>query len=162
MFREKIMRKQTGFTLMELMIVIAIIAVIAVGTLPNLLAWRNNAQLSAGTRQVYTDLQVARRAAIKRNRTVTVSFDTAAETYTINIPGLPAEIKRMPPAIEIDGAEFGAATVSVVSFNHLGFARTNILNASSSGWVTISRAGIGRIVRIDVDTGGSIRIAEHT
>jgi prepilin-type N-terminal cleavage/methylation domain-containing protein len=144
------MRNQSGFSLMELMVVIAIIAIVSALTVPNLIAWRNNAQLSRGARQIYSDLQDARKIAIKNNTLITVDFDAGSESYTILRGDSVLASRDMPPGITI------AALANVASFNSLGFGR-DFSSADNNGAVTISRSG-GRTVTIQVSSGGSIRI----
>ncbi|MEW6079311.1 MAG: GspH/FimT family pseudopilin [Thermodesulfobacteriota bacterium] len=149
------MRNKSGFSLMELMVVIAIIGIVSALTVPNLITWRNNAQLSRGARQIYSDLQDARKIAIKNNTVITVNFDAGSESYTILRGGSVLATRNMPPGINIEGAVF-TALGNVASFDSLGFGR-DFFSADNSGAVTISRSG-GRTVTIDVSSGGSIRI----
>ena len=79
-------KKQSGFTLMELMITIAIIAILSGIAIPNAINWRNNAQVSSAARGLYSDLQSARSMAVKENRECTVTFNTSGSgSYTISI-----------------------------------------------------------------------------
>lgn len=158
------MRNQSGFTLLELMITIGIIAIIMAGVVPNMISWRNNAQLSAGARQIYSDLQGVRKVAIKTNRIATVDF--GASTYTLSLPSLqdPSVIETtsrdLPPGVIINSALFASPDYddNRASFNGLGFAR-DFLNNANSGTVTIRLAGgSNRASRITVDSGGSMSI----
>jgi prepilin-type N-terminal cleavage/methylation domain-containing protein len=70
----KSMRNNNGFSLYELMTVIAIIGILSAIAIPNMIAWRNNAKLGDGTRDVYSALVQARSRAAKENANVTVLF----------------------------------------------------------------------------------------
>ena len=77
----EIMRKNSGFTITELMVTIAVIAILASLAIPNFIAWLPNYRLRSGAEEIQSTLQFARLTAIKRNATATVTFDIANETY---------------------------------------------------------------------------------
>lgn len=77
------MDKQSGFTLMELMIGIAIIGILSSIAIPNYMAYLPKHRLSQGTRAVYAALQYARLRAVKDQRSVVASFNTGADSYTV-------------------------------------------------------------------------------
>ena len=158
------MRNQSGFTLLELMMAIGIIGIIMAGVVPNIISWRNNAKLSAGARQIYSDLQGAKKVAIKTNTIATVDFGASA--YTLSLPSLqdPSVIETisrdLPPGVIINSALFASPDYADnrASFNGMGFAR-DFLNNTNSGTVTIRLAGLSnRASSITVDSGGSMRI----
>lgn len=67
-------RKENGFTLMELMVAIALFAVLSAISAPSLMSWRENARLGQIARGFLADMQRAKMAAIDRNQRCTVSF----------------------------------------------------------------------------------------
>ncbi len=77
------MQKDTGFTLFELMVVIAIIALLALVVTPNMIGWRINAKLNGDALNLRGDLEMARSRAITENASVAVLFN--ANGYTIFI-----------------------------------------------------------------------------
>jgi len=170
------MKNRSGFTLMELMISIAIVAILSVVAVPNIVRWRTNAQLSQGARQIYSDLQGARKEALKNNSMACVSFDAANHNYRVfldrggtlgsydagtDVPiGAPGAngLRSLPPGVEIVGGsvdftEYG----QTASFTHMGFARS-FLNDPNDGELKISLASGGRSVTISVGPTGTIRI----
>ena len=83
------MKKNTdskGFTLVEMMIVIAIMALLAAIAAPNLQAYMAQRRLNGAARQVMTDLMAARMKACSLNQKVKVSFGSVGSvghTYQI-------------------------------------------------------------------------------
>lgn len=76
-------RKSTGFTLVELIIVLAVIGVMATISIPFFLKWLPDIRLKSAGRALYADMQTARLGAIKENREWAIIFDTAKNSYTI-------------------------------------------------------------------------------
>ena len=77
------MRNKSGFTIIELMVIIAIISILATLAIPNFFAWRPKRQLSAATKDVFAVMQYARSRALKDNVSVGLLFNRANETYTV-------------------------------------------------------------------------------
>jgi type IV fimbrial biogenesis protein FimT len=77
------MKENKGFTLMEVMIVIAIIAIITAIAIPNIFAYLPKHRLNQGAREVYSALQYARLRAVKEATNVVATFDTGADSYTV-------------------------------------------------------------------------------
>lgn len=71
-------QKQTGFTLMELMITIVIIAIITAIALPSFQSILEKRRLVGAAENLFADLQYTRSEAIKQNKTVSFQFSTGA------------------------------------------------------------------------------------
>ncbi len=78
--REKKINK-SGFTLMELMVAIAIIAIMSGIAIPNIIGWLPGYRLRSATRDIVSCLQNAKLRAVKENERVVVSFDEDNESY---------------------------------------------------------------------------------
>jgi prepilin-type N-terminal cleavage/methylation domain-containing protein len=74
----RILCKQ-GFTTIELMVVIAIIAILGAFTAPNLAGWAASLRLNSSAREVASQLQLARMKAIAQNTEFRACFYTASQ-----------------------------------------------------------------------------------
>ena len=74
------MRKQAGFTIMELMIVVTIVGVLTAASLPGLNAWVRNASRTAAVTEFLGSMHLARSEAIKRNSRIGMCPSSDAAT----------------------------------------------------------------------------------
>ena len=74
--RSSVARCQRGFTLIEVMIAVAIVGILAMVAVPNYLQWNARYQLKQGTTELAGSLNLARMAAMNRNLAVTVTLAT--------------------------------------------------------------------------------------
>ena len=72
-----------GFSLIEMMVVVLILAIVATTAIPNLIAWRSGMKLRAAVNELRNDLESARARAVKENAKVTVAFIPAAGQYRL-------------------------------------------------------------------------------
>ena len=77
------MQKDTGFTLLELMVVVAMVAILTAIAIPNTISWQNNAKLNGDVFNLRGDLEMAKLRAIKENANVAVLYN--ANGYEIFI-----------------------------------------------------------------------------
>jgi len=76
-----IRRCETGFTMMEIMVVIGIIAILATVAIPSLATWIPDYRLKSAVQDLYSNMQLAKMEAIKNNSPRTITFNTDG-TYT--------------------------------------------------------------------------------
>ena len=77
------MPRQAGFTLAELIVVIAVIVAAAAVAVPAYLGWLPDIRLKSMVRHLKSDLALARQRAIRENGQVAVIFDIPNNRYTI-------------------------------------------------------------------------------
>ena len=67
----------SGFTMIELAVTLAILSIVAAVAIPNISAWRSEYALREASQEVYAMLMQAKTEAMKRNRNCTAQFGTA-------------------------------------------------------------------------------------
>ncbi len=75
------MRKKSGFTIIELIIVIVVLGILTAVGVPNFLSWLPKYRLRSAARDLYSNLQLAKLSAIKNNADWAIVFNTASDQY---------------------------------------------------------------------------------
>jgi len=124
-------KSQRGFSLIELMIVVAIIVIIAGWTVMGGTAFAKNMKANAAMGTVVTQLRQARQLAISARRNVLVTF-TAPNQIQLTLQTLPGEAPAaaIPPVFLNDNAKGGLqfAAFPALPDTPMNFGNTNALN----------------------------------
>jgi prepilin-type N-terminal cleavage/methylation domain-containing protein len=75
--------KKDGFTLIELLVTMVVLGIAAAITIPVFARWLPDNRLRASARDVYSNMHLAKRAAIRENSDWAIVFDTGANRYLV-------------------------------------------------------------------------------
>jgi prepilin-type N-terminal cleavage/methylation domain-containing protein len=144
----KSMRKNSGFTLIELMIVIVVLVVLAAVSVPIFLSWLPEYRLRSAADDLYAHLQHAKMQAIRNNSNWAVQFVESSNSYTIysdykstSLTG--TAVKTINLSDHGSGVGYGngnapqSATGAAAPFNNVSYL---------SNWVVFNRQGMVNIL----------------
>ena len=77
------MRKRSGFTVIELIIVIVVLGILTAVGVPNFLSWLPKYRLRSAARDLYSNMQLAKLSAIKNNADWAIVFNKASDQYQV-------------------------------------------------------------------------------
>ena len=142
------MRKDSGFTLIELMVVIGIVGILSAIAIPSYFQWLPRHRVGNAARTVMSTLEFARINAVKTNADVAVIFDWANERLTVDSGGTTLRTRQMPNDVDLQDIGLG----SPVTFNGHGFS-------SDSGQVRVENSKNATLRRsINLTLGGNASI----
>src|SRR3989339_433835 len=146
------MFRKYGFTLLELMIVIAVMGILATIAAPNFMRYMAERRLNGAARMVMSDLMNARMLAVTLNRNVQVTFPTSAGasyTYDATVTAVTRNVQT----------GFGYHDVTVSGNNNPVFAPTGRLSGVTACTITLASAALTQQKTVSVSRAG--RVAVH-
>lgn len=152
------MNKRAGFTLMELMMVIAIIGILVAIVIPSGLSWRRNAQFNSAVREVKANIDRMRMFAIKSNAQADLVFVDNTSTFnTVKRTRVAGALVAVPQAHQLPAGITLTSTFTndQLNFNNRGMA----FNAGVPNFGTVTINGpSGLTSLITVSLAGSSQV----
>lgn len=164
-------RDDSGFTIVEIMVVIVIVGVLASIAFSGLRTWIPNYRLKAAAEELHSSMQRAKAMAVKANRSVGMEFfpvvcppeggsyrffiDDGAGTGTAKDDTMTGSESAflsvsMPAGVCLSGTSWGG--------NRGGFTAQGVTSASGPGSVTLRHVKIARTYTVSVLVSGGVKI----
>lgn len=138
--------RSSGFTLMEMLLALAIAAALTAVAVPNVTPLLNRAQLTAATRDIASGLRYVRGQALSGAREATFELDVNHRTYRVSGRrkdfSLPDSVRLSLYTAEREAGEEGVGSIRFFPDG-----------SSTGGRVTLEAAGKKRLVDVNWLTG---------
>ena len=144
------MQKRSGFTLIQLTVVIALLAVLTAVSVPNFLSWLPKYRLKCAARDLYSNLQLAKMSAIKANKDCKINYYKNPDRYTVDLLNKTIRLSDYNGGIIFCGPENQTFAVAAITFNSRG--------TGNSGYAYLSNSGKTAYYRVGPLTSGAIKL----
>jgi type IV fimbrial biogenesis protein FimT len=156
-------RASAGFTVIEMMLTIAILGILLGIAVPNFTRWINNTKIRAGAEAIAAGMNLARTEAVRRNASVAFTL-TGATGWQV---GTVTTVETIQTRGANDGSAGMTVTVTpvgatIVTFDGLGRVVANADASASITSVTVNSPTItdARTLTVSVGSGGNVRMCD--
>lgn len=161
----KMSKQQSGFSFIELMVVVVVLAIVASIAIPSFRNFIANAQIRTTTESIRNGLQIARAEAVKRNAVVRFTLNSDKSWLV----GCPTVAANCPATIQSKPSKEGSATTITLTLTG-----ANNISFTSLGTVTATAGQLSQVVvdssaipaantadlRITIGVGGNVRVCD--
>lgn len=162
-------RKQTGFSLIELMVAVAVIVITATVAIPSYRAWIQNTKVRTAAESILNGVQKARSEALTRN--TPVRFQLGANSgWTVECvtPAAAACSDLNNGVVETRNSNEGSTGAAVITptpggTNNATFTGLGVRSGTAANQFTqvaVSYAGADRNLNITIGAGGTVRLCD--
>ena len=167
----KLRHDRAGFTIIEVLITVAVLGVLVSLAAPAFGEWLQSQQLRAAAEASLNGLQVARSEAIRRNLPVQITFTVPQSGWAVTEqPPIATFIQGRAheegsPNAQLTATPAGATTITFtplggVTVNKDGSATITSLNIDNPRGGACAPGGAMRCLRVVVSAGGTLRMCD--
>lgn len=141
------LRDAAGFTLVELLVTLAIMAILAMVAAPGVSQYLANQRVKGVAEELVSDLQFARMESVQKNAPVTVTFTTSG--YSIALGATPLKTVVLTTGSSVSGGSTMSAVFDPVR-------ATAVLTNGPD--VTLANNATTRTLRVSLSTMGRVSV----
>lgn len=153
-----LIKDRLGFTLVEIIVTIAIFSILAAIAIPSFSRWLPNYHLKTAARDVFSNMQLAKLEAIKRGGDCTITMNTGSNKYGIDMNDDGAADKTITLADYGSGITFDSSytTDDTITFSPRGMATFS--SGSNKGYAYLTNSRSTAIYKVEISSVGSLSI----
>jgi Tfp pilus assembly protein FimT len=144
------MQKRSGFTLMQLVLVMVLLAIMTAAGVPNFLSWLPKYRLKSAARDLYSNLQLAKMSAVRFNKKCKVQYYKNPDRYSVDLLNKTVRVSDYGSGVRFQGPNNQTFSVPAITFNSRG--------TSNSGYAYLTNSGNTAYYRVGPLTSGAVKL----
>jgi type IV fimbrial biogenesis protein FimT len=159
----------SGVSLVELMIALAVFAILIAMALPSFASWIQNTRIRTAAEGILNGLQYARTEAVRRNTNIEFSLSGTGAGWTVQVPNVAPALQTRADdeggtGVALTPATTGGVATTKATFNGMGWVVDNDDGTAHFDRVGVTSSMVSgteiRNLQINIGTGGSIKMCD--